>query len=124
VADPDRMVFRTAPRHPDFRCNEVLGPQAPQLNGKFEHSRRTDKDAFYQSFTGNPDTSFLLTYDGRVGYDEPSNVVRMTRVDGTPLDLLVWSECEAAVGNDRAGLGLPGVQFEPPFNRAPLRVGQ
>jgi len=118
------MVFRTAPRHPDFRCNGVLGPQPPHLNGKFERSGRTDKDKLSQLFTGNPDTSFLLTYDGRVGYDEPSNVVRMTRVDGTPLDLLVWSECEAAVGNDRAGLGLPGVQFEPPFNRAPLRVGQ
>jgi CHAT domain-containing protein len=45
-------------------------------------------------------------------YDKLSDVVRMTRVDGAPLDFLGWSACEAAVGNDRAGLGLPGVQFE------------
>ena len=50
--------------------------------------------------------------NNRLRYDELSDVVRMTRVDGAPLDFLGLSACETAVGNDRAGLGLPGVQFE------------
>ncbi|MFT5442955.1 MAG: filamentous hemagglutinin family protein, partial [Myxococcota bacterium] len=64
--------------------------------------------ATHAVFTGNPDTSFLLTYDGRVGFDDLSDVVGMTRADGAPLDLLVLSACETAVGNDRAGLGFTG----------------
>jgi CHAT domain-containing protein len=32
----------------------------------------------------------------------------MTQADGAPLDLLVLSACETAVGNDRAGLGFTG----------------
>ena len=50
--------------------------------------------------------------NNRLRYDEPSDVVRITRVDGAPLDFLGLSACETAVGNDRASLGLPGVQFE------------
>jgi len=64
--------------------------------------------ATHAVFTGNPDTSFILTYGGRVGFDELSDVVGMTRADGAPLDLLVLSACETAVGNDRAGLGFTG----------------
>ncbi|MFP6654908.1 MAG: CHAT domain-containing protein, partial [Myxococcota bacterium] len=64
--------------------------------------------ATHAVFTGNPDSSFLLTYDGRVGFDELSDVVGMTRAGGAPLDLLVLSACETAIGNDRAGLGFTG----------------
>ena len=74
--------------------------------------------------------------NNRLRYDELSDVVRMTRVDGTPLDFLGWSACETAVGNDRAGLGVyrecsssgrtlrSSEQFEAPFYRASLHVGQ
>ena len=55
--------------------------------------------ATHAVFTGNPDTSFLLTYDGRVGFEELSDVVGMTKAEGAPLDLLVLSACETAVGN-------------------------
>ena len=64
--------------------------------------------ATHAVFTGNPDTSFLLTHGGRVGFDDLSDVVGMTQADGAPLDLLVLSACETAVGNDRAGLGFTG----------------
>ncbi len=100
------------------------GSAHPQLNGKFERSGRTDKDELSQLFTGKPDMCFLLTNDGRVGYDEPSNGVRMTRVDGTPLDLLVLSECEAAVGNDRAGLRLPSPLRAPARIALPVNPGR
>jgi len=64
--------------------------------------------ATHAVFTGNPNTSFPLTYSGRVGFDDLSDVVGMTRVGGAPLDLLVLSACETAVRNDRAGLGFVG----------------
>ena len=64
--------------------------------------------ATHAVFSGDPDSSFLLTYAGRVGFEDLSDVVGMTRVDGNPLDLLVLSACETAVGNDRAGLGFAG----------------
>jgi CHAT domain-containing protein len=64
--------------------------------------------ATHAVFTGNPDTSFLLTYTGRVGFDDLSDVIGMTNADGAPLELLVLSACETAVGNDRAGLGFTG----------------
>jgi len=64
--------------------------------------------ATHAVFTGNPDTSFLLTHGGKVGFDDLSDVVGMTQADGAPLDLLVLSACETAVGNDRAGLGFTG----------------
>jgi len=64
--------------------------------------------ATHAVFTGNPDTSFLLTHAGRVGFDDLSDIVGMTRFDGRPIELLVLSACETAVGNDRAGLGFTG----------------
>jgi hypothetical protein len=93
-----------------------------KLDGKVERSRRTDKDEFYQSFTGKPDTRFLLTYAGRGGFGARSNEVRMTRVDGTPLDFLVLSTCEAAVGNDRAGLSLPSPLLAPARIALPVKA--
>ncbi len=93
--------------------------------GASEFLRRAERtDELSQLFTGNPDMRFLLTKDGRVGYDEPSDGVRMTRVDGTPLDLLVLSECEAAAGNDRAGLRLPSPLGAPTRIALPVNPGR
>jgi CHAT domain-containing protein len=60
-------------------------------------------------FTGDPDKSFLLTHDGRISMNELSNYIGRTRFRDTPLELLVLSACETAVGDDRAALGLAGV---------------
>jgi hypothetical protein len=123
---PIRIVW-CFERHLGIQTSGAMGywvRKHPQLNGKFERSGRTDKDELSQLFSGNPDMCFLLTYDGRVGYDEPSNGVRMTRVDGTPLDLLVLSECEAAVGNDRAGLRLPSPLRAPARIALPVNPGR
>jgi filamentous hemagglutinin family protein len=60
-------------------------------------------------FTGDPDKSFLLTHDGRISMNELSNYIGRTRFRETPLELLVLSACETAIGDDRAALGLAGV---------------
>jgi len=60
-------------------------------------------------FTGDPDTSFLLTHDGRISMNQLSEYIGRTKFRETPLELLVLSACETAIGDDRAALGLAGV---------------
>ena len=60
-------------------------------------------------FTGDPNTSFLLTHDGRIGLEEFGDVVRPARFREEPLELLVLSACSTASGDERAALGLAGV---------------
>jgi filamentous hemagglutinin family protein len=60
-------------------------------------------------FTGDPDKSFLLTHDGRISMNELSDHIGRTKFRETPLELLVLSACETAIGDDRAALGLAGV---------------
>ena len=60
-------------------------------------------------FTGDPDTSFLLTHDGQISMNQLSDYIGRTKFRETPLELLVLSACETAIGDDRAALGLAGV---------------
>ena len=65
--------------------------------------------ASHGQFTGNPDESFLLTWDGRVRIDELGAFVGQARFRAErPLEMLVLSACETAVGDERAALGLAG----------------
>ena len=60
-------------------------------------------------FTGDPDKSFLVTHDGRISMNQLSEYIGRTKFRETPLELLVLSACETAIGDDRAALGLAGV---------------
>lgn len=65
--------------------------------------------ASHAVFTGDPDTSFLLTHDGKLAMDAISKMVAPTQFQRQPLELLTLSACETAVGDERAALGLAGV---------------
>jgi CHAT domain-containing protein len=65
--------------------------------------------ASHGQFTGDPATSFLLAYDGRLTMDRLSEYVGVARFREDPLELLVLSACETAAGDDRAALGLAGL---------------
>ncbi len=65
--------------------------------------------ASHAVFTGDPDTSFLLTHDGRLTMDRMAEIVGRARFREEPLELLVLSACETAAGDERAALGLAGV---------------
>jgi CHAT domain-containing protein len=65
--------------------------------------------ASHAVFTGNPETSFLLTHDGRLTLDRMGDMIGQTRFRDTPLELLVLSACETAAGDEGAALGLAGV---------------
>jgi CHAT domain-containing protein len=56
--------------------------------------------------------SFLLTAHGRLTMTQLAQMVGRLRFRDQPLDLLTFSACETAQGNDRAALGLAGVAIQ------------
>jgi filamentous hemagglutinin family protein len=91
----------------------------PLLNEQFttQHLERQLADgrpsmvhiASHARFTGDAETSFILTYDGQVTMDGLSRMVGVAKFRDDPLELLVLSACETAAGDQRAALGLAGV---------------
>ena len=65
--------------------------------------------ASHAQFTGEDQSSFLLTYDGRLSMADLDRYLGVTRFRDQPLELLVLSACDTANGNERAALGLVGV---------------
>jgi CHAT domain-containing protein len=64
--------------------------------------------ASHALFADASDTSYVLTYDGRISMATLYDVVAQSRFR-EPLELLTLSACETASGGDRAALGLSGV---------------
>ena len=65
--------------------------------------------ASHAEFTGDPATSFLLTYDQRMSLTRMGDLMRSPRDREESLELLVLSACSTASGDERSGLGLAGV---------------
>lgn len=68
--------------------------------------------ATHGQFKADYRDSFLLTYDGRMTMDALEETVGMRRFLNQPVELLMLSACETAVGDDRAALGLAGVALK------------
>lgn len=68
-------------------------------HGKFERDHRQ---------------SFLLTYDGKLTMDHLETAVQQRRLnaDLSPIEMIVLSACQTALGDDRAALGLAGVAIQ------------
>lgn len=60
----------------------------------------------------DPRQSFVLTYDGKISLDDLERYIRYSRFRDQPLDMLVLSACDTAVGDERAALGLAGVALK------------
>ncbi len=65
--------------------------------------------ASHAEFTDQPSTSYVLAHDRRLPLEELSGWIEANRFGNEPLELLVLSACETAVGNERAALGLAGL---------------
>jgi CHAT domain-containing protein len=65
--------------------------------------------ASHGEFRAEAAESFVLTYDDRITMDALAGLISTTRYNDQPLELLMLSACETAVGDDRAALGLAGV---------------
>lgn len=68
--------------------------------------------ASHGEFTGDPEKSFVLTFDGRLDMARIENAIKFSRYRTTPLELLTLSACRTAAGDDRAALGLAGIAIK------------
>jgi CHAT domain-containing protein len=66
--------------------------------------------ATHGQFSSDPDQTFILTWDDRIGINQ-LNTLLQTRstISTTPIDLLILSACQTATGDSRAALGLAGI---------------
>jgi len=81
------------------KLSRVLGSDSPDVVHIASHAE----------FSGNPENSFVLTHNDQLSMEELASLITNTSLEGEPIELLVLSACETAVGNDRAALGLTGV---------------
>jgi CHAT domain-containing protein len=68
--------------------------------------------ATHGHFDSNPQESYLLTYEDKLTLDLLEQSIATRRQSDNPLELLVLSACETAVGDNRAALGLAGVALK------------
>ena len=108
AAELDRIsgLYRTTEyRDQDFR----LGPMSQQLSeGQYSIVHIATHGQFKADFR----ESFLLAYDGRMTMDVLEANIGLRRYLNQPVELLMLSACETAVGDDRAALGLAGVALK------------
>jgi CHAT domain-containing protein len=95
-----------------FEATELLDERfveaafAAQLSG---HSFDVVHVASHGVFAGRAAESYIVTFDGRLALERLSGLVSGTRLRERPVELLVLSACDTAVGDERAALGLAGV---------------
>jgi CHAT domain-containing protein len=65
--------------------------------------------ATHGQFSSNPEETFLLTWDDRIGVKDFNQLFEDSRLGlSKPIELLVLSACQTAAGDRRAALGLAG----------------
>jgi CHAT domain-containing protein len=65
--------------------------------------------ASHAQFKGNSEDTFLLTWESRLNLDSLEDLVGLGEFRQRPVELLVLSACQTAVGDEQAALGLAGV---------------
>lgn len=68
--------------------------------------------ATHGEFNSDHKKSFLLTYDGKLTMDSLESSVGLRRFSSEPIELLVLSACQTAVGDEQAALGLAGIALK------------
>ena len=98
---------------------EPLYPSETLLNEGFTlaklNRKMTDEQysivhiASHGQFDRDVRKTFVLTFDSKLTLNELEALIRPSQYRGQPVELLVLSACQTAVGDDRAALGLAGV---------------
>ncbi len=66
--------------------------------------------ATHGQFSSKAEDTFILTWDGRINVNDLNNLLQRTDLrQSNPIELLVFSACETARGDNRAALGIAGV---------------
>ncbi|MFK7898575.1 MAG: CHAT domain-containing protein [Myxococcota bacterium] len=97
--------------------SEVLMDEALQVEPLTNSLREMPFDilhiASHAEFRGEANQSFILTWDDKLSLEALAAAIGRARFrTERPLELLVLSACETAVGDDRAALGLAGAALQ------------
>lgn len=66
--------------------------------------------ATHGNFSSNPEQTYILDWNRPIKVEDLDNLLRLTQQkDSQPIDLLILSACQTAMGDRRAALGLAGV---------------
>ena len=66
--------------------------------------------ATHGQFGSTPESTFIVTWNNRIGVNDLENLLRDRQVRATkPIELMILSACETATGDDRAVLGMAGM---------------
>lgn len=66
--------------------------------------------ATHGQFGSTPESTFIVTWNNRIGVNELEDLLRDRQVRATqPIELMILSACETATGDDRAVLGMAGM---------------
>jgi CHAT domain-containing protein len=68
--------------------------------------------ASHAHFSDSYQESFILAYNQKIFIDELENLIGLARFREDPIELLMLSACETAMGDERAALGLAGVAIK------------
>ena len=60
-------------------------------------------------FIGDPNDIFVLAYTVKITNDDQSEIIELAKYREKPLDLLMLSACQTAMGDERTALGLAGI---------------
>jgi len=98
---------------------DIAGRGSKILNSEFSYDnfRTRLRDTPYSiihmathgEFSGDPEETYLLTYQEKMTMDKLQDVIGLGRFRKDPVELLTLSACKTAVGDDRSALGLAGV---------------
>jgi CHAT domain-containing protein len=68
--------------------------------------------ASHAEFGPTAESSFLLTYDGKLTMNGLERLIKLSEFRDNPIELLTLSACETAAGDERAALGLAGIAIK------------
>jgi CHAT domain-containing protein len=96
---------------------DLFKDSMPLLDKKFTTNTFTTKSsrfsiihvASHGEFSSNPDSTYIKAWDKRL---KLSDLQQLVRYRSTPIELLVLSACETALGDRRAVLGLAGATVQ------------
>jgi CHAT domain-containing protein len=80
------------------------------INNQLKKNYKIVYFATHGKFEPNSNLSFLLTYDQKLKLNELEQLIRLN--NDQPIELLILSACETAIGDTQAALGLAGVAIK------------
>lgn len=80
------------------------------INNQLKKNYKIVYFATHGKFEPNSNLSFLLTYDQKLKLNELEQLIRLN--NDQPVELLILSACETAIGDTQAALGLAGVAIK------------